>query len=113
MSNGWVSDNVNSIDNYLAGDNTYYSSYIWSGPGDYSAEGRIHFYDENDMFIANAYTGADTDSMTMYNATLDQLRLEMFTKIITGEDELDAFDTYVEQWKALGGDMITAEVNAN
>ena len=113
MSNGWVSDNVNSIDKYLAGDNTYYSSYIWSGPGDYSAEGRIHFYDENDMFIANAYTGADTDSMTMYNATLDQLRLEMFTKIITGEDELDAFDTYVEQWKALGGDMITAEVNAN
>lgn len=51
--------------------------------------------------------------MTMYNATLDQLRLEMFTKIITGEDELDAFDTYVEQWKALGGDVITAEVNAN
>lgn len=112
MHNGWISDNVNSIDNYLAGDDTYYSSYIWCGPGEYSGEGRIHFYEENDMFLSNAYTGADTDSMIMYNTTLEQLRLEMFTKIILGEESIDAFDTYVEQWKALGGDMITAEVNA-
>ena len=33
-------------------------------------------------------------------------------KIIVGEEPVDAFDNYVEQWKALGGDMITMEVNA-
>ena len=112
MYNGWVSDNVSGIDRYLAGDETYYSTYIWSGAGDFSGEGRIHWYELNDMFLFNAYTGADTDSMTMFGATLDQLRLEMFTKIIMGEEPIDSFDSYVEQWKALGGDMITAEVNA-
>ena len=112
MHNGWITDNVSGIDRYLAGDETYYSTYIWSGPGEFTGEGRIHYYEENDMFLFNAYTGADTDSMTMFNATLDQLRLEMFTKIIVGEEPVDAFDTYVEQWKAMGGDMITMEVNA-
>lgn len=112
MANGWVSDNVSSIDKYLAGDLSYYSSYIWCGAGDFTGEGRIHWYDQNDMFLLNAYIGANTDSMTMYNATLDQMCLEMFTAIITGDASIDTFDNYVQQWKALGGDAITAEVNA-
>lgn len=112
MDNGWVSENVYNIDKFNSGDLGYYSTAIWSGPGDYTGEGRIHWYDQNDMFLINAYIGANTDSMTMYNATLDQMRLEMFTSIITGDASVDTFDNYVEQWKALGGDAITAEVNA-
>ena len=37
---------------------------------------------------------------------------EIFLKIIIGEAPLSAFDTFVEEWKAEGGDEITAEVQA-
>jgi putative aldouronate transport system substrate-binding protein len=110
--NYWVADNIASNEKYKAGDNSYWSSFGWSGAGDYSGEGRIDYYDQNDMFIQNAYIGANTDSMVQYNATLGQLRLDTFTRIITGDAPIDEFDNYVEQWKALGGDMITQEVNA-
>ena len=109
--NYWVADNISGNENYLAGDITYWSTYAWSGAGDYSGEGRIDYYDLNGMFIQNAYTGANTDSMVLYNATLEQLRLDTFPRIITGDASIDEFDNYVEQWKALGGDMITQEVN--
>lgn len=110
--NYWIKDNIEQNENYIAGDNTYWATHGWSGPSDYSGEGRIDYYDKNDMFLQNAYIGANTDGMSMYNATLEQLRLETFTKIITGESTIDAFDAYVQQWKTLGGDQITAEVNA-
>ena len=31
-------------------------------------------------------------------------------KIIIGEEPVDSFDTFVKEWKAEGGDEITAEV---
>ena len=37
---------------------------------------------------------------------------ETFLKIIIGEESIDYFDTFVEEWKAEGGDEITAEVQA-
>ena len=112
LKNYWIMDNISGNQRYLDGDISYWSTFGWSGASDYSGEGRIDFYDKNGMFIQNAYIGADTDSTTMYKATLDQLRLEIFTKIITGETGIDGFDTFVEQWKKLGGDAITQEVNA-
>jgi putative aldouronate transport system substrate-binding protein len=42
---------------------------------------------------------------------LNTLEDETLVGIITGELPLDAFDDYVDQWKALGGDMMTDEVN--
>ncbi len=35
---------------------------------------------------------------------------ETFAKIITGKVGIDAFDSFVEEWKASGGDEITKEV---
>jgi putative aldouronate transport system substrate-binding protein len=35
----------------------------------------------------------------------------LFTTIITGSKPLSAFDEFVGQWKKLGGDKITDEVN--
>ena len=35
---------------------------------------------------------------------------EIFMKIIIGEEPVDSFDTFVKEWKAEGGDEITAEV---
>jgi putative aldouronate transport system substrate-binding protein len=36
----------------------------------------------------------------------------MQMKVVCGEKPLDAFDAWVKDWKASGGDQITAEVNA-
>ena len=42
---------------------------------------------------------------------LQDLELETFTRIITGQASVDEFDQFVERWYALGGEQITAEVN--
>ena len=46
--------------------------------------------------------GAQDDARKMQN--------EVFVKIILGES-IDTFDRFVEDWKKLGGDQITQEVN--
>lgn len=35
---------------------------------------------------------------------------ETFMKIIMNQEPIEAFDTFVENWKAQGGDIITEEV---
>jgi len=52
------------------------------------------------------------ESMVEMQPTLDKMELEIITRIITGEASVDEFDAYVENWKALGGDTITDEMNA-
>ena len=49
--------------------------------------------------------------MVEKQAYLDKLELEYFTGIIMGTRPIEDFDKYVEEWKANGGDQITAEVN--
>jgi putative aldouronate transport system substrate-binding protein len=43
--------------------------------------------------------------------TLDSLLKENFSKMIYGEKPIDDFEALVDQWKASGGDDMTAEVN--
>ncbi len=40
----------------------------------------------------------------------EKLEEETFAKIITGKAGIEAFDSFVEEWKASGGDEITKEV---
>lgn len=70
-----------------------------------------YFYKNNDLIFIDEYLGLPTDTMAERDATLKQLKLETFTKIIMGEAGIEDFDTYVEKWKTLGGDDITKEVN--
>jgi putative aldouronate transport system substrate-binding protein len=44
--------------------------------------------------------------------TLFKLEQETYLKIIVGKEPLESFDTFVENWKKLGGDKITEEVRA-
>ena len=46
-----------------------------------------------------------------YLAELEKLRDETYFGIITGELPLDAFDEFVEEWKRIGGDVLTEEAN--
>ena len=68
---------------------------------DMQAEGNII------MDIRGAFV---SDTMVDKLASLESLELQEITKIITGESSIDAFDTFVETWKANGGDTITQEM---
>ncbi|MEF2246094.1 extracellular solute-binding protein [Paenibacillus sp. IITD108] len=64
-----------------------------------------------DKFIHESFLGAPTETMTKRLANLNKLEVETFTKIIMGKADVNAFDKFVEEWKSLGGDDITKEVN--
>ena len=67
-----------------------------------AAEGKLAY---------NEFSGAPTEGMGERGPTLTTLMNETFIKIIMGAEPLDNFDSFVTQWKALGGDQITQEVN--
>lgn len=53
---------------------------------------------------------SQTSTMEKKWANLKKKEDEVFLKIIIGEADVDSFDTFVEEWKAEGGDEITKEV---
>lgn len=52
-----------------------------------------------------------TETMETKWANLQKIEDEAILKIILGEASIDSFDAFVDQWKKLGGDEITNEVN--
>ncbi|NSW90426.1 MAG: ABC transporter substrate-binding protein [Firmicutes bacterium] len=46
-----------------------------------------------------------------YKADLDKLQEQTFMKIITGDQSIDSFDTFVDQWNKMGGEQLTKEAN--
>lgn len=57
------------------------------------------------------FWGVMTPTMLQKKSTLDKLQLETYTKILLGSASVDTFDQFVLDWKKLGGDAITQEVN--
>lgn len=55
-------------------------------------------------------TYSQTETMEKKWANLKKKEDEVFLKIIIGDADIDAFDTFVEEWNAEGGKEITAEV---
>lgn len=94
---------------YAAGDKAmWFSTIVFGGEGSYSV---IDYYDKNKLGLYNAFQGAATPTMSEKMASLKKFQDETFTKIIMGESPISEFDKFVEEWKKLGGDQITAEVN--
>lgn len=86
----------------------------WSTEMMYGPEGSlavINDYAEKNMVKDNEYFGPSTDTMMNSEATLAQMQLQVFTNIILGGD-ISEFDKFVEDWKTLGGNTVTEEVNA-
>ncbi|MBB3114496.1 putative aldouronate transport system substrate-binding protein [Paenibacillus phyllosphaerae] len=71
----------------------------------------IDKYVTEKLIKSSEYYAAPTATMTDKNATLLKMELETFTKIIMGAS-VDEFDKFVSDWKKLGGDQITDEVNS-
>lgn len=86
---------------------------LWGWERIYSEEGSMGItdqYDNNNQFLLEKFVGAPTPTMVERKATLDKLQNEVFVKIILG-DSIETFDKFVEDWKKLGGEQITTEVN--
>ncbi|MBP1991878.1 extracellular solute-binding protein [Paenibacillus eucommiae] len=101
-------DNFAGIQKYLAGDKKFWNVYMQDGP---EGTGKIAVdYLEKDLYMPTQFTGTPTPAMVQKRANLDKLRDQTYLKIIQGASP-DEFDKFVEQWKKLGGDEITKEVN--
>ena len=98
----------NTPDDTLFG-RSFYGVALWIYP--YGSFWTVDQYMNNGQLIFPEFYGANTATMTSNGATLDQMRDEIFTKIIVGQIPIDEFDSYVDSWKNMGGNSITQEVN--
>lgn len=62
--------------------------------------------------VVFSLTYTPTATITTKWANLKKLEDETFLKIILGQAPIDSFDQFVTDWKAQGGDELTAEVQA-
>lgn len=68
-------------------------------------------YRDRDLFIQNEFYGSPTPTQVEKGATLTSLEDQTFMKIVLGQAPISEFDNFVQQWKQLGGDDWTREVN--
>ncbi|MCE5326354.1 MAG: extracellular solute-binding protein [Planctomycetaceae bacterium] len=69
-------------------------------------------YRRTEYGLMNAIGKTDVvDSAGRNLDDLRQLQTEVYTDIIRGKRPLEYFDTFVEQWKQRGGDLLTREAN--
>lgn len=70
----------------------------------------VDHYRQNNLFQENMYYASATETMTRVWSTLEDRIAEAAVNIITGAP-IETFDTMVAEWKRLGGDQVTQEVN--
>lgn len=68
-------------------------------------------YRTEDRYLSNQFYGVPTRTMTQRKSSMDSLEAETFVKIIQGTSSVDEFDAFVEEWRNIGGDQVTDEVN--
>ncbi len=86
----------------------------WGWDKIYGENGAFQYgvkYLENDQFLFESYAGFTTETMVERLATLKSLEKEVFVKLIMGAAPIDDFDKFVSDWKQLGGEQITKELN--
>lgn len=66
---------------------------------------------QEDISFKDMFTGPPTETMKSKLDYLNKIENQTFNEIIYGNKPVDSFDTFVETWKAGGGDKITEEVN--
>jgi putative aldouronate transport system substrate-binding protein len=105
----WAKPFARFIENYLAGDTSAWRWYRFFGPdGGHLVTGK---YIRDDLYYMNRYYGPATDTMAENMSLIDDLVIDMFTKIIMNTVTVDEFDTYKAQAEALGLADMTQEAN--
>ncbi|MEJ3718438.1 sugar ABC transporter [Paenibacillus polymyxa] len=67
--------------------------------------------EQKDISMKDQFTGPTTPTMKAKKDYLDKIESQTFNEIIYGKQPISAFDTFVQTWKAAGGEQITNEVN--
>nr|WP_300816165.1 extracellular solute-binding protein [uncultured Acetatifactor sp.] len=75
------------------------------------AEGYVIAGQHTEEQLPNMFNTAPTSTMQRSWEQLQTMEKQLYTNIIYGKESIDAFDKFVEDWKAQGGDQITQEVN--
>ena len=78
---------------------------------EYSTYAVINDTVENKQVQFQIFQAPLTPSMSKYNNTLQWEEIGMVNAIIKGEQTVDYFDTWVANWKKMGGQKVTNEVN--
>ncbi len=85
---------------------------LWSAF--YPGEGHSWYltFAQNDisMIKRNLWWSLPTDSMMSYLPIYKKMAEETMTRIITGNADIDEWDTLIKDWNNLGGEQITQEV---
>ena len=112
LSEGREMKAFNEVKAYADGDTGVtqnWISYRINGPGSpMITVGELY---DSDHFVYNRFYGPLGPAYIQRGATLNSMKEEVFAKIIIGEEALEAFDTFVEDWYRLGGQDVTDEVN--
>lgn len=67
-------------------------------------------YEKNNQLLYESFTGGPTETMIEKQSILNNLLFDTYINIILGRP-IEDFDRFVEEWRRLGGDRITVEVN--
>ena len=82
------------------------------GNGDNSSVYLSKMARENGLVLSSLFFGNPTPTMAERYSTLEELTRTAFLKIITDNADVDeTFANFVADWKSLGGDQMTQEVN--
>lgn len=107
---GYIKDWIDGVDKGVDQNATNFLFYsINYGPN--SIYGLMDYYNNNNMYKVDEFYGPDTPEMIEKWGTLSTSMTEMIVNVVSGALPLSAFDDFVANWKALGGDTITQEVN--
>jgi putative aldouronate transport system substrate-binding protein len=68
--------------------------------------------DTPEQSMVDEFLGLPTPRMAELLPNLRKLEDETFVQIISGKKDLNAFDSFVQEWKKVGGDEVTRDVNA-
>ena len=66
---------------------------------------------QNDIRIEDYNTGPPTETMRDIGESLERMEMEVYADIIYGNEPIEAFDDFVEEWYESGGDQVEEEVN--
>jgi putative aldouronate transport system substrate-binding protein len=94
---------------YKNGDKKLWGEFAQNGPD--SSAAIIDKVIKENRFVVNQFYGMPTKTMADIGANLDKLRDETFMNIIVGNTPISEFDKFVDEWRKLGGDQMTEEVN--
>lgn len=73
----------------------------------------LHTMKEQNDYVLAAYNGIPSEEISNASATLKKLLVETIVKIITGAQDADSYDSFLDTWYAMGGQDAMNEAAAN